>query len=334
MFVTWLFYDYQNRHGLTAGAKALLGFVSVLSAARNSFSFFLLLIVCMGYGVVRPSLGRTMIYVRALAVTHFVFGLIYAIVSLSVAPENAGPLILLVVLPLAATLTAFYVWTLNALGATMKDLTQRRQTVKAAMYRKLWWCILASILIIFVFFFINSWAFAGTSQEDFVPAHWPTRWFILDGWLNLVYFFDVAFVAYVWRPTANNRRFAMSDEIAQDDDGFEIASLGGDSFDLDLEYPEADGGLHSNDGGLPPSSTKPLAQPTYDASSQSGTPARRDVSPLPAPKPTKPPASLPRGSLDGETLFALGEEEEKEDSEAEDEDGMAGERERLTGGKD
>lgn len=213
MFTTWLFYDYQNRHGLTAGAKALLGLVSVLSAARNSFSFFLLLIVCMGYGVVRPSLGRTMVYVRALALTHFAFGVIYAIASLSVAPEKAGPLILLVVLPLAATLTAFYVWTLNALGATMKDLTQRRQTVKAAMYRKLWWCILASILVIFVFFFINSWAFAGTRQEDFVPAHWPTRWFILDGWLNLVYFFDVAFVAYLWRPTANNRRFAMSDEV-------------------------------------------------------------------------------------------------------------------------
>lgn len=213
MFMTWLFYDYQNRHGLNTGAKFLLGLVSVLSAARNSFSFFLLLIVCMGYGVVKPSLGKTMVWVRWLAITHFVFGVIYAIASLSVTPENAGPLILLVVLPLAGSLTAFYVWTLNSLNLTMKDLRERKQTVKAGMYRNLWWCILLSIVVIFIFFFVNSWVMAGTTNEDFVPTHWQTRWFILDGWLNLVFFFDVGFMAWVWRPTANNRRFAMSDEV-------------------------------------------------------------------------------------------------------------------------
>lgn len=214
MFMTWLFYDYQNRHGLNVGAKALLIVVSVLSAARNSFSFFLLLIVCMGYGVVKHTLGKTMWWVRALGAAHFVFGVIYAIASLSVTPENAGPLVLLVVMPLAGTLTAFYIWTLNSLNYTMKDLVERKQHVKAGMYRKLWWAILASIIVIFAFFFVNSWTFAGgSSAADFVPNHWQTRWFILDGWLNLVYFADVMFIAYVWRPTPNNRRFAMSDEV-------------------------------------------------------------------------------------------------------------------------
>ncbi|EMC98291.1 hypothetical protein BAUCODRAFT_32307 [Baudoinia panamericana UAMH 10762] len=317
MFMTWLFYDYQNRHGLNVGAKALLIVVSILSAGRNSFSFFLLLIVCMGYGVVKPSLGKTMIYVRWLAIAHFVFGVIYAIASLSITPENAGPLVLLVVLPLAGTLTAFYVWTLNSLNFTMKDLQERKQTVKAGMYRKLWYCILGSIIVIFIFFFVNSWTFAGVNEEDFVPKHWQTRWFILDGWLNLVYFVDVAFVAYVWRPTANNRRFAMSEELAQDDDGFEIASIR-DSFDIDLDDPEANGGTNTN-GNLN-SASKP---PVYDG--QRDRDMRRDVSPLPAPMPQKP-SPLSRRSLEGETMFALEDEDE-------DEDGDGEERERLTGGK-
>jgi Lung seven transmembrane receptor len=64
--------------------------VAILNAARNSFSFFLLLIVCMGYGVVKPSLGRTMIYVRWLAAAHFVFGLIYSIASLAITPDGVG----------------------------------------------------------------------------------------------------------------------------------------------------------------------------------------------------------------------------------------------------
>ena len=214
MFMTWLFHDYTNRHGSNAGSKALLVVVSILSAGRNSFSFFLLLIVCMGYGVVKESLGKTMVYVRWLAITHFVFGVLYTLASLSLTPENAGPVVLVVVLPLAGSLTAFYIWTLNSLSATMKDLLERKQTVKAGMYRKLWWCILGSIAVIFVFFFVNTWTLSGSAEEDFVPTHWQTRWFILDGWLNLVYFADVAFIAYVWRPTGENRRFAMSDEVS------------------------------------------------------------------------------------------------------------------------
>lgn len=64
--------------------------VAILNAGRNSFSFFLLLIVCMGYGVVKPSLGKTMIYVRWLAAAHFVFGLIYSVASLTITPDSAG----------------------------------------------------------------------------------------------------------------------------------------------------------------------------------------------------------------------------------------------------
>ena len=82
--------DFQNNGGSNIGAKVYLIIVGILNAARNSFSFFLLLIVCMGYGVVKSSLGRHMVYVRWLAAAHFVFGLIYGITSLVVSPEKAG----------------------------------------------------------------------------------------------------------------------------------------------------------------------------------------------------------------------------------------------------
>jgi hypothetical protein len=213
MLMTWGYYDYENVHGSTVGAKAFLIFVAILNAARNAFSFFLLLIVCMGYGVVKPSLGKTMVYVRILGVAHFVFCIVYTVASMVIHPEEAGALVLLIILPLSSTLTAFYIWTLNSLNMTMKDLIQRKQHVKAAMYRKLWYSILATIIVIFGFFFFNSFAFASVGNDDFAPTHWQTRWFVLDGWLNLVYLADVAYIAYLWRPTPNNRRFAMSDEV-------------------------------------------------------------------------------------------------------------------------
>jgi hypothetical protein len=47
-----------------------------------------------------------------------------------------------------------------------------------------------------------------------------------------------------------------------------------------------------------------VPQPKYSA--------HRDVSPLPAPKPTRP-ASLQRESLDGDTIFAVGDEDKWSD---------------------
>ncbi|KAL8812926.1 MAG: hypothetical protein Q9200_000665 [Gallowayella weberi] len=307
--MTWGFYDYQNNHGSNALAKVLLIIVSILNAGRNSFSFFLLLIVCMGYGVVKPSLGKTMVYVRFLAIAHFVFGVIYAVGSLSITPDNAGPLVLFVILPLAGTLTAFYVWTLNSLNYTMKDLLERKQSVKAMMYKKLWWCILASIVVIFGFFFLNSFTFAERSAPDFVPMHWKTRWFILDGWLNLVYMIDIAYVAYLWRPTANNRRFAMSDEIAQDDEGFDMGSFGGS---LDEEDPRT-----------------PTREEMNSGVGSSEAKKKGELSPVPPRPVTEGGARGERGSLDGETIFAVGEDGDRW---SEDESPRnSGERQKLTG---
>jgi hypothetical protein len=41
----------------------------------------------------------------------------------------------------------------------MKDLIDRKQKTKALMYKRLWWCILGSVMVIFAFFFVNSFAF-------------------------------------------------------------------------------------------------------------------------------------------------------------------------------
>lgn len=216
---------------------------------------------------------------------------------------------LLIVLPLAGTLTAFYVWTLNSLNFTLKDLRERKQTAKEAMYRKLWWCILISILVIFGFFFFNSFSFASASDPDYVPFHWKSRWFILDGWLNLVYFADVAWVAYVWRPTANNRRFAMSDEIAQDEDGgFEFADVGAPDDSDDDEEAQV---------GMKTTKSQPAATDGTQVASQ-GT--------------SRAPAKLesPRDSFDGETIFAVGEDGDKF---SDDEDGDGGEGSNLVGKK-
>ncbi|KAG9305155.1 hypothetical protein G9A89_010663 [Geosiphon pyriformis] len=129
MAFNWGYWENYNIDG--ASSTFLLCVVSILNAGRNSISFFMLLIVCMGYGVVKPTLGSTMTKCRLLAAAHFIFGVIYAAGTMLVNPDTTGPLVFFIIFPLALTMTAFHIWTLQSLTQTIQTLEIRRQKVKA-----------------------------------------------------------------------------------------------------------------------------------------------------------------------------------------------------------
>lgn len=211
-------------------------------------------------------------------------------------------------LPLAGTMTAFYIWTLNSLNATLKDLRERRQHAKEMMYRKLWWAILGTIIAIFAFIVFNSFTFVGVDDPDFVPFHWKTRWFVMDGWPLIVYFLDVAWIAYIWRPTSNNRRFAMSDEIAQDDDGnFEIGDIGMPDDSDDDEEAAVGGANKKSSAATPGQTTGVTAGASVQAGGSSSTSQQQS-------------RGLTRDSLEGETIFAVGEDGDRMSDSDSDED--------------
>lgn len=256
MAAQWMYYYYLNGHlidffrirevnnhtGVTAMARFLLVLTSILDAGRNSVSFFLLLIVAMGYGVIRPSIGPVMTRVRLLTAAHFIFGVLYSIGIVLIQLEQGGAWIFAFIFPLAMTLTAFLTWIMNSLNRSIEHLTQRKQTFKKSMFVKLHRILLGAVVVIFAFFIISSIAFSQSGGEGFAPNTWQYRWFLLDGWLALLYLAVFSAIAWVWRPTGNNMRLAMSDELATDDDpnaeGYEVdtfAARGPDGPDSDDE---------------------------------------------------------------------------------------------------
>ena len=73
------YYRYLNSGGNERIARGLLILVAVLNAARNSVSLFLLLLVSMGYGIVKETIAsRVLLKIRLLTAVHFVFGVLYA----------------------------------------------------------------------------------------------------------------------------------------------------------------------------------------------------------------------------------------------------------------
>ncbi|KAL0087677.1 lung seven transmembrane receptor-domain-containing protein [Phycomyces blakesleeanus] len=209
------FWEAYNQTGKPSWG--LLGLVALLNAGRTSISFFMLLIVCMGYSVVRPSLGSTMKKCVILACTHFFFGVIYSLGTMLLSPETAGFLVLLVVFPLAITMTAFYVWTLGSITQTLATLEIRRQHVKALMYKRLYRLLVFSVLMVMIIFILNMFNFSDRTQVDWAARNWKRRWFMLDGWLNILYFIVFFVIIVLWRPTSYNSRYGL-EQLSQDEE--------------------------------------------------------------------------------------------------------------------
>lgn len=114
---------------------------------------------------------------RILGIAHFIFGIVFAVGAMLITPESASPWVLLIIVPLTATTTVFYVWIISSLNGTIRDLGERKQTTKMQMYKRVWGLLLWSVFVLFSFFFLNIAAFAQSAADDFAPENWKSRWY-------------------------------------------------------------------------------------------------------------------------------------------------------------
>ncbi|EAU92776.2 hypothetical protein CC1G_01821 [Coprinopsis cinerea okayama7 len=166
MLANWVYYRYLNAHGKGATSTAFLIVVAILDAGRNSMSFFMLLVVSLGLSVVRESLGSTMRKCQALAVAHFIFGILYAIGIVELEMESTSALLLLLfIIPLAFTLSGFLLWIMYSLNATIQQLRARKQRYKLRMFTRLHYILIFAVVVIGAFFVVSSMSFSGRLAE-------------------------------------------------------------------------------------------------------------------------------------------------------------------------
>ncbi|KAF8445576.1 protein PTM1 [Boletus edulis BED1] len=210
MVANWelaVYYRYLNAHDKNMASTVFLFVVAILDAGRNALSFFMLLVVSLGLSVVRESLGKTMTKCQLLAGAHFIFGVLYAVGIVELQLESTSALVLLLfIIPLAFTLSGFLMWILYSLNGTMTQLTIRKQRYKLTMFKRLYYILLATVIVIAIFFVVSSMAFSDRLAEDYAAKSWRIRWWLLDGYLAILYFISFWSIAYLWRPTENNRR--------------------------------------------------------------------------------------------------------------------------------
>ncbi|KAG8079746.1 hypothetical protein GUJ93_ZPchr0007g5375 [Zizania palustris] len=189
-------------------------------AVRGTASRVLVLLVAMGYGVLRPALGGASAKVAGLGAAFLASS-----EALEVS-ENVGIVSdhsparmtrLFFILPAAILNTVFIYWIFSSLSRTLAKLKARRMTAKLEMYRKF-----ANSLIIAVSLSLG-WTtfevhFKSTDEHN---ERWRVAWVIPAVW-QLISFSLLCAICLLWSPSHNSMRFAYSgdesEEGAEDDD--------------------------------------------------------------------------------------------------------------------
>ncbi|EDO16814.1 hypothetical protein Kpol_1056p15 [Vanderwaltozyma polyspora DSM 70294] len=255
----WAYYDLKNEKGNTPGITVYMVFLSILTAGKVTFSFFLLLIVGLGYGIVFPKLNKTLMRrCQMFAVFNFAIATAYLIQNYLSNPESTSLLILITFIPLGITLFAFYYMILRSMTKTMIYLREQRQVVKLGMYKKLITIIYGSLFLIFMGTIVSSFVYIGTNTIEMIEQHWRTRFFYTDFWPTLVYFGVFVTLAFIWRPTSTSYMLASSQQLPTDpenvadfdlddlqslgevDDSVPTATTNADDLDLDFTDDELD----------------------------------------------------------------------------------------------
>nr|ODN74282.1 hypothetical protein L203_06630 [Cryptococcus depauperatus CBS 7841] len=231
------YYWYINRYGGGTPSIVFLLVISILNAGRNSLSLFLVLIISMGLSVVRQSLGSVVTKVRILTALHFIFGVIIHTCDTVDSIQNASLMtVAFLIFPLSLTLTSFLMWIILSLNSTILHLEASKQHYKLQMFKKLWRILVAGVIGVACVFVVSGMSLSRRGEEDYAPNSWKYRWIILDGSLTTIYLCIFAALSWLWRPTRDNVRFSMSQELAQDEHE-------ADAEDYDLESLENGRGL-------------------------------------------------------------------------------------------
>lgn len=237
MIETCLQYDYYHTYNETGHTPLhRLVWTLIFGVTKRAVSRVVVLIVAMGYGVVRQSLGEDMNRVMGLGAAYCVLSLIFTISSsMPSAAKNIGDpeyqnLFSIVIMLLATIDTVFYMWTISSINSLIITLEARNQNVKLQLYKNFRFALIAAVSFA-VLWAVYSSILMGTQSSE---TSWELKWTI-DAISELLYFLVFVTIAVLWAPSRNNQRYVSYVELAVLSDKGEEGGRAGDD-DLDAEY--------------------------------------------------------------------------------------------------
>ncbi|XP_076020916.1 transmembrane protein 87A [Genypterus blacodes] len=203
--------EYENTNTVGSASPGLLIFAELVSALKRTLARLLVIIVSLGYGIVKPRLGTVMHRVVGLGILYFAFASIEGVLRITGSRDNGPNVITAIALAVVDSICAWFIFV--SLAQTIKTLKLRRNPVKLSLYRHftntLIFAVLASII------------FMGWTAKKFRLADCQSDWIELwvdDAFWRFLFSIILLVIMFLWRPSANNQRYAYTPLIDDSDD--------------------------------------------------------------------------------------------------------------------
>eukprot|EP01018_Ginkgo_biloba_P004404 Gb_37834 [translate_table: standard] len=215
------YFEYANFNATGHRPMGITTWAVTFGAVKKTVSRLLLLVVSMGYGVVRPTLGGITSKVVLLGATYFVASEALELVeNVGNINDLSGKERLFLVLPVAVLDAFFILWIFTSLSKTLEKLQARRSFAKLELYRK-FTNSLAVAVVLSVAWIGYELYFKST---DPFSERWRNAWIITAFW-TLLAFVLLCIICALWAPSHNATRYAYSEEIGEDFDEDEAVAL-------------------------------------------------------------------------------------------------------------
>eukprot|EP00249_Psilotum_nudum_P019884 c27458_g1_i2 orf=544-2130(-) len=215
------YFEYANFNSTGHRPMGITLWAVTFGAVKKTVSRLLILVVSMGYGVVRPTLGGLTSKVIFLGATYFIASeLLDVVENVGAINDLSGKAKLFLVLPVAILDAFFIIWIFTSLSKTLEKLQARRRLAKLEVYRK-FTNSLAIAVVASVAWICYELYFKAT---DPFSERWQSAWIITAFW-SILSFSLLCVICVLWTPSQNSTRYAYSDEADDDMDGEESVVL-------------------------------------------------------------------------------------------------------------
>merc|ERR1711953_303628 len=208
-------YSAVNHTGLSlTGAHK---FAQAVSALKRSLARMLVIIVSLGFGIIKPRLGPMLHRIVGVGALYFILATVDAFVHVDTATHDVdNKTLLFTQIPLAILDSIICWWIFVSLMATMKTLRLRRNVIKLTLYRRFANIVVFMVVasVIFILWDIQ------THRTGACIEIWDEVWLNQAFW-HLLFSIILFSIMILWRPSAMSKRYEYSplvDDVDTDDD--------------------------------------------------------------------------------------------------------------------
>ncbi|KAH7972296.1 hypothetical protein HPB52_010835 [Rhipicephalus sanguineus] len=208
--------EYQSINTTGRSVQGAVLFAEVLSCLKRSLARLLVVVVSLGFGIVKPRLGPMLHRVLGLGAAYFVMASVEGCLR-TLKPKNT-PDRLLVVLGIGLALVDSVIcwWIFSSLSQTTRTLRLRRNIIKLSLYRHFTNTLVFAVLASVVFMV---WVTFDHRTVECL-TDWKELWFD-EGYWHFLFSLVLLVIMVLWRPTNNNKRYAFTPLLDAADDELE-----------------------------------------------------------------------------------------------------------------